>query len=52
MEMARAGDLVVLTGKGCEPWICLDHGRKVPWDEAEVARESIRSVLASSSRSS
>lgn len=52
MEMARAGDLVVLTGKGCEPWICLDHGRKVPWDEAAVARESIRSVLASSSRSS
>lgn len=44
MEMARAGDLVVLTGKGCEPWICLDHGRKVPWDEVKVAKEAILNV--------
>ncbi len=41
MELARAGDLVVLTGKGCEPWICLAQGRKIPWDEVAVAREAI-----------
>ncbi len=45
MALARAGDLVVLTGKGCEPWICLDHGRKAPWDEVAAAREAIEAAL-------
>ncbi len=45
MEMAKTGDLVVLTGKGCEPWICLSNGRKLPWDEVEAAREAIRAAL-------
>lgn len=45
MALARAGDLVVLTGKGCEPWICLDHGRKAPWDETATAKEAIESAL-------
>lgn len=47
MAMAENGDLVVLTGKGCEPWICLSNGRKLPWDEVEVAREAIRAALSS-----
>jgi UDP-N-acetylmuramoyl-L-alanyl-D-glutamate--2,6-diaminopimelate ligase len=33
LGLARPGDAVVLTGKGCEPWICLAEGKKVPWDE-------------------
>ncbi len=50
MAMAKTGDLVVLTGKGCEPWICLSNGRKLPWDEAAVAREAIRNQLAAGLR--
>jgi UDP-N-acetylmuramoyl-L-alanyl-D-glutamate--2,6-diaminopimelate ligase len=42
MAMARPNDLVVLTGKGCEPWICIADGKKIPWDEAGTAREAIR----------
>ncbi len=49
MALAGPGDLVVLTGKGCEPWICLSNGRKMPWDEAAVAREAIQKQLAAGS---
>ncbi len=45
MAMARAGDLVVMTGKGCEPWICIADGAKIPWDEAGTAREAIQAAL-------
>jgi len=47
MKIAKPGDLVVMTGKGCEPWICIQNGEKIPWDEAQVAREAIRSALSS-----
>ncbi len=45
MKIAKQGDLVVLTGKGCEPWICLANARKLPWDEMQTAREAIEYVL-------
>ncbi len=45
MKQAGEGDLVVMTGKGCEPWICVANGGKIPWDEVEIAREAIRYVL-------
>lgn len=44
MSLAAPGDLVVLTGKGCEPWICVAGGKKLPWDEVEAAKEAIRYV--------
>jgi UDP-N-acetylmuramoyl-L-alanyl-D-glutamate--2,6-diaminopimelate ligase len=45
MSLAKPGDLVVMTGKGCEPWICLANGQKAPWNEAETAREAIRATM-------
>ncbi len=45
MKQAKEGDLIVLTGKGCEPWICVANGNKLPWDEIETARQAIESVL-------
>jgi UDP-N-acetylmuramoyl-L-alanyl-D-glutamate--2,6-diaminopimelate ligase len=39
---AREGDLVYLTGKGAEQAICVANGKKVPWDEREVARKYLR----------
>lgn len=44
MKMARAGDAVILTGKGAETWICVANGKKIPWDEAAAAREGIGRV--------
>ncbi|QQR60751.1 UDP-N-acetylmuramoyl-L-alanyl-D-glutamate--2,6-diaminopimelate ligase [Candidatus Uhrbacteria bacterium] len=48
MAMARPNDLVVMTGKGCEPWICVADGKKIPWDEAGTAREAIEQALKKS----
>jgi UDP-N-acetylmuramoyl-L-alanyl-D-glutamate--2,6-diaminopimelate ligase len=42
---ARPGDLVLLTGKGCEQAIMGPRGSKIPWDEREEARKAIRHFL-------
>jgi UDP-N-acetylmuramoyl-L-alanyl-D-glutamate--2,6-diaminopimelate ligase len=47
MELAQPGDLVLLTGKGCEPWICVADGKKLPWSERDAAEQAIRLVLES-----
>ncbi len=39
LSLARPGDAVVITGKGCEPWICVAGGEKIPWDDREVVKE-------------
>jgi len=41
LELAKEGDLVLLTGKGAEQFICVEKGRKIPWDDREVVREEI-----------
>src|SRR4051794_3339670 len=45
--LARAGDVVVIAGKGHEQGQEFENGRKEPFDDAEVAREAIAArVLA------
>lgn len=46
MSLAQPGDLVVMTGKGCETWMCVAGGKKLPWNEQEAAEQAIREVLA------
>ncbi|MCX6794487.1 MAG: UDP-N-acetylmuramyl-tripeptide synthetase, partial [Candidatus Falkowbacteria bacterium] len=41
LELAKEGDLVLLTGKGAEQFICVKNGQKIPWDEREVVREEV-----------
>jgi len=41
---ATAGDTVIITGKGSEPWICLAHGKKIPWDDREIAKEEFEKI--------
>lgn len=45
MSLAQDHDLVVMTGKGCETWMCVANGKKLPWDEVSTAREAIRREL-------
>lgn len=45
MQLAKPGDLILLTGKGCEPWICVANGKKLLWDERAAAEKAIRAVL-------
>lgn len=39
LECAEKGDVVVITGKGCEKSICFEKGKRVPWDDRTVAEE-------------
>ena len=43
IELAHPGDTVIITGKGCEPWMMTKKG-KVPWDDRQIVRD----VLAKS----
>jgi len=38
LRLAKEGDIVVITGKGCEPSICIGN-KKIPWDDRRVVRE-------------
>ncbi|MDD3006426.1 MAG: UDP-N-acetylmuramoyl-L-alanyl-D-glutamate--2,6-diaminopimelate ligase [Candidatus Pacebacteria bacterium] len=40
-ELARPGDLVIITGKGCEQFMIFGD-KKIPWDDREVARELLK----------
>jgi len=42
ISLAKPGDVVILTGKGGEVWMCLEKGRKVPWDEKKIVEEVLR----------
>ena len=46
LEIARAGDLVLITGKGSEQAICLANGEKLPWDDRQVVKEELTRLLA------
>ena len=41
LRYARAGDTVIITGKGTDPYIMGAQGLKTPWDDATVAREEL-----------
>lgn len=41
LNLAKEGDLVLFTGKGCEQAICVENGRKIPWDERVAVREEL-----------
>ena len=42
LSLAGGGDLVLLTGKGCEQFICVANGKKIPWDERNVVKELLK----------
>jgi len=37
--LASSGDVVIITGKGSEPWMCVANGQKIPWDDRKIAKE-------------
>ena len=39
LKLANPGDIVVITGKGSEPWMCVANGKKIPWDDRKIARQ-------------
>ena len=44
LKFTQTGDVVVITGKGCEPWLCVANGKKIPWDDRKVVREELKKL--------
>ncbi|MGB9598340.1 MAG: UDP-N-acetylmuramoyl-L-alanyl-D-glutamate--2,6-diaminopimelate ligase, partial [Minisyncoccales bacterium] len=44
LKMAQKNDIVIITGKGSEPSICLEDGKKIPWDDRQVVREEFKKL--------
>ena len=42
IELAKPGDVVIITGKGSEPWMCVKGGKKIPWDDREIVLDFLR----------
>lgn len=41
LSLAQAGDTILITGKGTDPYIMGPHGSKERWDDATVTREEL-----------
>ena len=49
LSLARRGDVVLISGKGTDPYIMEAKGKKVPWSDAAVVREELANVMRKSS---
>lgn len=38
IDLAKPDQVVAITGKGSEPWMCVANGKKVPWSDKEIAK--------------
>lgn len=45
LRLARKDDIVIITGKGCEPSICVSKGKGIPWDDRRVVKEEFEKIL-------
>ncbi|MCP6718403.1 MAG: UDP-N-acetylmuramoyl-L-alanyl-D-glutamate--2,6-diaminopimelate ligase [Patescibacteria group bacterium] len=44
LEKAKTNDVVIITGKGCEPWICIEKGKKIPWDDRKIVKQEFEKL--------
>lgn len=51
IQLAQPGDVVIVTGKGSEQSMVVAGGRKVPWSDAKILKEILRSRMGSRSTS-
>jgi len=42
---AEPGDVVLISGKGTDPYIMEANGKKTPWSDAKVAMEELQKIL-------
>lgn len=42
LELAEAGDLVLVTGKGSEQKMCVAGGKMIDWDDREIVRKFLK----------
>lgn len=44
--MAGEGDVVLVTGKGTDPYIMGPHGARQVWSDKKVAEEELKKLLS------
>lgn len=44
--LAKENDLILIAGKGGEVWMNVAKGKKIPWDDREVAKEELEKIYA------
>ena len=49
LSLARKDDVVLITGKGTDPFIMGTGGSKIPWSDRDVVREELTRILKSAS---
>lgn len=42
LALGRKNSIIIVTGKGSEPWMCVASGRKIPWDDRGIVREELK----------
>lgn len=45
LTYAEQGDVIIVTGKGNEPWMCVKGGKKIPWDDREIIKEELKKII-------
>ncbi len=45
LSYAEQGDVIIVTGKGNEPWMCVKGGKKIPWDDREIIKEELKKII-------
>jgi len=38
LKLAKPNDIVIITGKGSEPLMCVSNGRKIPWSDKKIVK--------------
>ena len=41
IKLAQPGEVVIITGKGSESWMCVENGKKIPWDDRQIVRSAL-----------
>jgi UDP-N-acetylmuramyl-tripeptide synthetase len=44
LSLAKANNIVIITGKGSEPWMCVKGGKKIPWDDRKIVKEEFKKL--------
>lgn len=45
LKQAQSGDAVLITGKGTDPYLMGPNGGKIPWSDANIVREELKTLL-------
>lgn len=49
ISKAKSGDIVLITGKGTDPYLMEANGKKTPWSDENVARGELEKIYARTS---